>query len=119
MHDHEGPRIDLNPQNVRGIELFPDVSDEIDRRISHSEQRIKTWVLGGIAANLIVAILAAIPTIFYMGQTSRDISQASQQITILAATLKDHEAKIQENTIWRAQMQARQDDMERYNEAHK
>jgi len=106
-------RIDLNPSNVRGTDLFPDISDEIDRRIQHAEQRIKTWVLGGIAANLLVAIMAAIPTIFYMGQVSRDISQTNQTVTLLAASIKDQENRIQENTIWRARMEARADESDR------
>lgn|SRR5574338_903977 len=112
-------RINLNPQGVRGVDIFPDISDEIDRRIQHAEQRIKTWVLGGIAANLVVAILAAIPTIFYMGQVSRDIAQASQQVTLLAANIKDHEIRIQENTIWRARMEARQDEVEKMDGMHR
>jgi cell division protein ZapA (FtsZ GTPase activity inhibitor) len=105
-------RINLNPDSVRGIDIFPDVSDEIDRRIEHAEQRIKTWVLGGIAANLLVAILAAIPTIFYMGQMSRDISQTQTQVVTALASLKDMESRIQENTIWRARMEERIQDEE-------
>lgn len=98
-------------EQTRGIDIFPDISDEIDRRIQHSEQRIKTWVLGGIAANLLVAIIAAIPTIFYMGQMSRDIAQTQQQILVAIAKLENHEARIQENTVWRARMEERiQDD---------
>jgi hypothetical protein len=88
-----GERISLSPE-VRGSDLFPDVSDEIDRRISHSEQRIKTWVLAGVAANLLVAITAALPMIFYVGQISRDINQAtSKQIEL--------EARIAADDKWR------------------
>lgn len=104
-------RIDLNPQSVRGIDLFPDVATEMDIRVQHAEQRIKVWILGGIAANLLVAILAAIPLIFYMGQASRDIAQANQQVGIVAAGLKEHEVQIRENTIWRARMEARNDEL--------
>lgn len=99
--------VSLGSDPVRGIDVFPDISDEIDRRIIHAEQRIKTWVLGGIAANLLVAILAAIPTIFYMGQMSRDIAQTQQQIVIALAALKDQDSRIQENTVWRARMEER------------
>lgn len=105
-----GGRLNLGHEDVRGIDVFPDISDEIDRRISHSEQRIKTWVLGGIAANLLVAILAAIPMIFYMGQMSRDISTTQQQITILVTQMKDFDNRIQENSMWRARMEERLQD---------
>lgn len=100
-------RLGLNPNEVRGFDLFPEMSEEIDRRINHSEQRIKFWVMAGVAANLLVAILAAIPTIFYMGQASRDISQVQQEVTLLTGELKEHGVKIQENTIWRARMEER------------
>ena len=107
----ERERLSLSAhQDVRGIDLFPDVSDEIDRRIAHAEQRIKTWVLGGIAANLLVAIMAAIPTIFYMGQMSRDIAQTEQQITMMVAQMKDYDQRIQENTVWRARIEERLQD---------
>src|SRR5688572_14923029 len=100
-------RMNLNPSEVRGLDLFPDVSDEIDRRIGHSEQRIKFWVMAGVAANLLVAILAAIPTIFYMGQASRDISQVQGHVTVMAGEVKEQNVRIQENTIWRARMEER------------
>ena len=99
-------RVSLDPNDFRGIELFPDVSDEIDRRISHSEQRIKTWVLGGIAANLLVAILAAIPTIFYMGQISRDINQAIARQTEQQAELVARGKWMNERMIWEARIEA-------------
>lgn len=99
-------RISLTPETVRGNDLFPDISDEIDRRIIHSEQRIKTWVLAGIAANLIVAIIAAIPTIFYMGQISRDINQA----IVKQAEMQTQNAKVQawanRRMIWETKVQA-------------
>jgi Tfp pilus assembly protein PilN len=103
-------RMSLNPHEVRGLDLFPEMSDEIDRRDSHLEQRIKFWVMAGVAANLLVAILAAIPVIFYMGQVSRDVSQMQNQITMLTANIKEHEVRIQENTIWRARMEERNQD---------
>lgn len=100
-------KVSLDPNAYRGIDLFPDISEEIDRRIQHSEQRIKTWVLGGIAANLLVAILAAIPTIFYMGQASRDISETQRQVTILVTQIEQMNDKVEENSIWRARMEER------------
>jgi hypothetical protein len=99
-------RVSLDPNDFRGVDLFPDVSEEIDRRIQHSEQRIKTWVLGGIAANLLVAILAAIPTIFYMGQISRDINQAIARQTEQQAELIARGKWMNERMIWEARIEA-------------
>lgn len=99
-------RVNLDPNAVRGIDLFPDVSDEIDRRILHSEQRIKTWVLAGIATNLLVAILAAIPTIFYMGQISRDINQAIARQTEQQAQLVAQGKWMNDRMVWEARIEA-------------
>jgi hypothetical protein len=100
-----GERISLSPDSVRGNDLFPDISDEIDRRIIHSEQRIKTWVLAGVAANLIVAIVAAIPTIFYMGQISRDINQAIVKQAEMQAQQSKVEAWANRRMIWETKVQ--------------
>lgn len=99
-------RIDLTPGPIRGSELFPDVSDEIDRRIEHSEQRIKTWVLAGVAANLLVAIVAALPMIFYMGQISRDINQATINQASLQLRLDSDEKWRNERMIWETRIEA-------------
>lgn len=99
-------RIDLSPSPVRGSDLFPDVSDEIDRRIEHSEQRIKTWVLAGVAANLLVAIMAALPMIFYMGQISRDINQSISQQAALQARIDNDDKWRSERMIWEARVEA-------------
>ena len=45
------------PPARAATDLFPELSDEIDRRDPHSEQRIKFWVMAGIVANLLVAVV--------------------------------------------------------------
>lgn len=99
-------RLSLNPDRVRGIELFPDLSEEMDRRVQYAEQRLKSWILAGIAANLFIAITAAIPLIFYMGQVSRDISMAIQQSTMIEAELKQRRIWTQERMVWEARVEA-------------
>ena len=83
-----------------GMELFPDVSEEIDRRIKHSEQRIKYWVVGGIVVHMFTLLLALIPAVFYLGQISRDISEASKAVTEQKSELR---AMTQESTSWRSE----------------
>lgn len=87
-------------------ELFPDWSDEVDRRIAASEIRIKFWIVGGALTNFIVAVGVAVPLIFYMGQISRDISQATQtqqaQTIELAATSK----WMQDRMVWEAKVES-------------
>jgi hypothetical protein len=98
-------RISLSPE-VRGSDLFPDVSDEIDRRIAHSEQRIKTWVLAGVAANLLVAIMAALPMIFYVGQISRDINQSVAKQAELEAKIATDDKWRNSRLIWEARVES-------------
>lgn len=40
---------------VRATDLFPELSDDIDRRIMHSETKIKLWVIGAVLANAMAA----------------------------------------------------------------
>jgi hypothetical protein len=53
------------------------MSDEIDRRIQHAEQRIKFWVVSGVAANLLILVAATLPTAFYLGQLEQEIKSGS------------------------------------------
>jgi len=70
-------------RRVLGIELFPDLSEEIDRRIMHSETRIKYWVVGGVLVHLLTLAISVIPVVFYLGQISRDISDATNKVNAL------------------------------------
>lgn len=98
---------DMNPaQPVRATDIFPDLSEEIDRRIAHSEQRLKYWVLAGIVTNLMVAIFAAVPTIFYIGQISRDINQALQNQQAQTVELAARAKWMQDRMVWEAKVSA-------------
>lgn len=97
------------PGPVRAVDIFPELSDELDRRIAHSEQRIKSWVIAGILANLMVAIMAAIPAIFYMGQISRDINQAMSQLKDNTTVLNDRGKWMNDRMIWEAETRMRLD----------
>jgi hypothetical protein len=54
--------------------MIPELSEEIDRRIEHAEQRIKFWVVTGILANLAILVSATLPTVFYLGQLDSRLS---------------------------------------------
>lgn len=87
MHLHE-------PEDVRAVDLFPDISEEMDRRVLHSEHRIKYWIVVGILANLITLILAAIPVVFYLGQMTTTASQA-------LATIQQQQVQMDQMRQWR------------------
>lgn len=82
------------------FDLFPGLSEEIDRRIAYSEQRIKNWVLGGIIANVLVVAGAAIPMVFYLGQMSRDGAQALATIQVQQSQLATIQNDVQKRIIW-------------------
>lgn len=90
----EGMNMSDPGSDVRGLELFPDMSEEIDRRIQHSEHRIKYWIVVGVLANLITLIGAAIPMVFFLGQMT---STASQALT----TIQDQQSELDTMRIWR------------------
>jgi len=89
---------------VLGIDLFPDLSAEIDRRILHSEQRIKYWVIAGVLAQLMTLVIAVIPVIFFLGQISRDISAATLKIDSQQAQMDRkndlYELRFRERMMW-------------------
>lgn len=91
---------------IRANDIFPDLDEDIDRRIAYSEQRIKSWVLAGIAINLLLAISAAIPTIFYMGQISSNINQSLQTQRDQQIELAARAKWINDRMIWEAKMEA-------------
>lgn len=95
------------PGEVKGTELFPDISDEIDRRIVHSEQRIKSWVMGGILANLMILACTAVPSVFYLGQMSQNISQ-------LVSTVNENKAKIAESDDWKRKREIWESSVEQF-----
>lgn len=89
-------------KEVRATDLFPELSDEIDRRIMHSEQRIKYWVMGGIVANLLTLLVATIPMVFYLGQISRDVQTTVTTAGSSVVELKVRESWMRDRIIWEA-----------------
>lgn len=87
VHYHE-------PEQVHGVDLFPDISEEIDRRVVHSEHRIKYWIVVGILANLVTLILAAIPVVFYLGQMTTTATQA-------LGTIRQQQVQLDAMRQWR------------------
>lgn len=65
---------------IKATDLFPDLSLDIDRRISQSQTNIKYWVICGVLANLMAFILGAVPVIYYLGSISAQSSQALSDI---------------------------------------
>lgn len=94
------------PERIHAEDLFPDWGVDVDRRIAASESRIKFWVLGGVITNLVVAVGAAIPLVFFFGQISRDIAAtvAAQQASVISAeeTVKWRQARM----VWEARVES-------------
>lgn len=87
-------------------ELFPDWSNEVDRRIASAEVRIKFWVVGGAMVNGIIAACAAIPMIFYMGQITASIQQATTQLKAQDIRVSANTEWIRDRMVWEARVEA-------------
>lgn len=90
---------------LKATDLFPDLSDDIDRRIAHAEVRIKYWVMAGILANLLAIVLAAIPLVFYLGSIQSQTAQALSKINDTADEVDQRRVWMQNREIWEAQVQ--------------
>lgn len=75
---------------AQSFELTPKLSMEIDRRISHSEMRIKYWIIAGVLANVLIFVVAAIPVVYFLGQIH-------VQATNVALSLEAANSKITTN----------------------
>lgn len=94
-------------ESVHARDLFPEIvsSEEIDRRIMHSEQRIKFWIMAGVASNLVVAIGAAIPAIFYIGQISVSVQQSADTMKKIEASQDANLNWVQNRMIWETRVE--------------
>lgn len=88
------------PGAVRGVELFPDIDEEMDRRILHSEQRIKNWVLIGILSNIGILMGAGIPSVYYLGQVSRDVAMMAAKVNEQQEILDSRSKWIDDRIKW-------------------
>lgn len=91
-----------------GVEdLFPDAitGEEVDRRIAHSEARIKFWVMVGVVSNLLAAVSVAVPAVFFIGQISQNVQQAATAMTQIQANQKANEDWVKDRMIWEARIE--------------
>lgn len=95
---------DLMPA-VRLEELYPEWSAEVDRRIAASEVRIKFWIVAGAMANFLVAVGAAIPLIFYMGQITQNIQQWSLDLKAQTERLDTNADWVRDRMVWEARVE--------------
>lgn len=75
-------------------------SEELDRRILHSESRIKFWVIGGILANILSLAAVAIPLIFYLGQMQTQFASTVASAGVSESELRKLDRWKLEREIW-------------------
>lgn len=81
--------------------LFPELNEDIDRRISHSEQRIKYWVIFGVLVNFVALTMAAVPAVFFMGQVSQSASTIAASVSKQDTRFDGVQAEMTRQFIWR------------------
>ena len=92
--------VDEVDHQVRATDLFPELSSDIDRRIQHSETRIKFWIIGGVLANLLVAMAGALPIIYSLGQMTTQFDAALKTMTQLKDDGVDADTWREERLLW-------------------
>lgn len=60
---------------------------DVTRRLEHSETRIKNWVMGGIAANILALLGLGTPLVYYLGTLSSQATMAVATQTSMATKL--------------------------------
>lgn len=88
------------------FDLFPELSDDMDRRIMHSETRIKFWIIGGVLANVLVAVGGVIPIVYMLGQVSSQFATAVQGIDNNTTQLNEQGTWRQNQELWKADVEA-------------
>lgn len=92
---------------VSAFELFPTLEEEVDRRITHSETRIKFWVISGVLANLIVLIGLGAPLVYYLGTMQAQATTAMTGLSQLTAEVEKRGSWMQEREMWEARVEAK------------
>lgn len=80
-------------------EQFPSLEDDIDRRIEHSEGRIKYWVIAGVLANLVALVGIGAPMIYYFGSMQAQTQNTLQTVLTISTSLTDIETRIQRQEV--------------------
>ena len=89
------------PPDVKAVDLFPELSEDIDRRISASEQRVKYWVIVGALANSVGLMAIAMPVIFYLGQISNQFESVLVEVKEAKQYAQMDVEHKREEMVWR------------------
>lgn len=93
------------PDPVNVFDLFPTLSEDIDRRISHAETRIKNWVMTGILVNLFTLLAVVGPSVYYLGKVSMTMESAIQAIHDVQVVQNRRGGWMLERTYWESRME--------------
>ena len=77
------------------FDLFPELSDEVDRRIAYAETRVKNWVLVGILGNVLTLGAAVTPAVYFLGQLSTSAAEA-------VSTIERQQSELERLGAWRS-----------------
>lgn len=88
-------------------EAYPELEDDMDRRIEHSEGRIKYWVVAGILANVLTLLGVGAPLVYYFGamqaqsaNTLNSVLETNQKLTAMETRLQREEIHTQMIDAW-------------------
>lgn len=73
---------------------------DVTQRISHSETRIKYWVIAGVVANLLVLIGVGVPMVYYLGQMSAQATEVIASVAKTSMQLDKIEVTQRRQAVW-------------------
>ena len=80
--------------------MFPEFSQDVDRRILHAETRIKSWVVGGILANVMALFMFCVPMVYYLGKMQAQFTTALAAVTDNSKALSNRREWIRDREMW-------------------
>lgn len=96
----------VEPPPVNLYELFPELSQDVDRRIAHAETRIKYWVVAGVLVNLVSLVIAAIPLVYYLGGVQAQTGSVAQTVQSTSTELQRRGDWMQDRELWEQSMES-------------
>lgn len=73
-------RVPVESPSAAILELYPEISQEIDRRIQHSVTQVKYWVIAGVLGTLVTTIGFGIPAVYNLGRLTIQIEMIQMRL---------------------------------------
>lgn len=87
-------------------ELFPELSQDVDRRILHAETRVKYWVVAGTLVNFVAILIPVVTLVFYLGGIQTQTAAALAAIQNQSLELARQSERDVDRRLWEQSMES-------------